>query len=58
MESNIRSRTAELTAKIRAWHFLYGEHPRILEDSVAIDLLSPELREQCVIGLMYALIDF
>ncbi len=46
------SRTAELTAAIRAWHYLHGEHPLILEDPIAIDLLSPELHRQCLDGDM------
>ncbi|MFC1925654.1 class I SAM-dependent methyltransferase [Chloroflexota bacterium] len=48
MGSNTHSRTAELTAVIRAWHFLYGERPLVLEDPFAIDLLSPELRDRCL----------
>ncbi len=44
------SLTAELTAAIRAWHFLYGERPLILEDPIAIDLLNPELRKRCLEG--------
>jgi len=48
MESNTHSRTAELTAMIRAWHLLYDERPLILEDPIAIDLLSPELRQHCL----------
>jgi len=48
MGNTKHSQTAELTAAIRARHFLYGEKPLILEDPIAIDLLSPELRETCL----------
>jgi len=48
MESNKRSRTAELTAMLRALHFLHGERPLILEDPIAIELLDSDLREYCL----------
>ena len=48
MGNTKHSCTAELTAAIRAWHFLYGDKPLILEDTIAIDLLSPELRKRCL----------
>lgn len=46
-ESIARIRTAESCAVIRASHFLHGEHPLIFEDSVAIELISPNERERC-----------
>ncbi len=42
------SRTAESCALIRAAHFLYGKHPLVFEDSVALDLIGPEARERCL----------
>lgn len=48
MGNNKYSSTAEFTAMIRAWHFLHDEKPLIFEDPVAIDLLCPELHEQCI----------
>ena len=47
---NKHGRTAEFTNAIRASHYLHGEHPLILDDPIAIDLLSPELRDKCLDG--------
>ncbi|MFC2018247.1 class I SAM-dependent methyltransferase [Chloroflexota bacterium] len=45
MEDNARSRTAEANARIRTQHCLHGTPPLILEDSFALNFLSPEVAE-------------
>lgn len=45
MGSDIRSRTAEATAMLRAQHYLHDSHPLILEDPFALHLLSPQVAE-------------
>ncbi len=48
LKSNNRSRTAELTAMLRALHFLHSERPLILEEPIAIELLDSDSREYCL----------
>lgn len=45
MEDNARSKTAEANARIRAQHYLHGVPPLILEDSFALNFLSPSVAE-------------
>lgn len=50
MEKGIHSKTAEITAAIRAAHFLHGDRPLVFEDPFAIELVSPEWRDVCLRG--------
>lgn len=45
MGSDVRSFTAEATARIRARHYLHDARPLILEDPFALSFLSPQMAE-------------
>ena len=55
MKSGFHSRTAEVTAAIRASHFLYDE-PQLFSDPFAIDLTSPSWRLICQNRILHWLI--
>jgi methyltransferase (TIGR00027 family) len=53
MGKDTGSQSAELTAAIRATHYIHGDRPLVFEDPFAIDLLSLGLREICLGGTAF-----
>lgn len=55
MRANLHSRTADITAAIRASHFLYDE-PKVFVDPFAVELTSPTWRLICRNRLLHWLV--